>query len=271
MLNNLKTEPKDHKEPEDHKDHKELEELEALFSNLNIDENKIIKIQKIIRGYLVRINRLPLILYKIQKYLKNININFSNHNEDGRINSCFDENEVINLISKEFATRIKKVKKRMWYDMLLFDFVYGWIPVNIKSTETLTSDNTGNIAMCVYAYTNEVLNLETSYENGKMSKLLYNKLQNKEYNYNYKKDYYFLVLNKKNNTDIIINSVKGLSILTPNINNLPYQICWYKNRIFKYKNIKTVIKQFITTLQKPKPSWKEIFMYNIRLIDISQE
>jgi hypothetical protein len=262
MLNKLKTELEDHKA---------VEELEELFSNLNIDENKIIKIQKVIRGYLVRINRLPLILYKIQKYLKNININFSNHNEDGRINSCFDENEVINLISKKFETRIKTVKKRMWYDILLLDTVYGWIPVNIKSTETSTNDNTGNIAMCVYAYTNEVLDLEKSYENGKMSKLLYKKLQNKEYNYNYKKDYYFLVLNKKKNTDIIINSVKGLSILTPNINNLPYQVCWHKNRIFKHKNIKSIIKQFITILQKPEPSWRETFMKNIRLIDIVQE
>lgn len=31
--------------------------------------------------------------------------------------------------------------------------MYGWIPVNIKTTTTLTNDNTGNLAMCVYAYT----------------------------------------------------------------------------------------------------------------------
>ena len=156
----------------------------------------------------------------------------------------------------------------MWYDILLFDYLYGWIPVNIKSTETLTSDNTGNLAMCVYAYTDEVLDLNVSYENGKMSKLLCKKLNEKSYNYNYKKDYYFVVLNKKDNSDIIINSVKGLSILTPNINNLPYQVCWYKNRIYKYENIKNVVKMFIKVLQKPKPSWKETFMINIRLIQL---
>ena len=67
-----------------------------------------------------------------------------------------------------------------------------------------------------------------SYENGKMSNILYNKLKNKEYNKNNKKDYYFIILNKTNTDDIIINSIKGLIILTPNINNLPFQVCWNK-------------------------------------------
>jgi len=32
-------------------------------------ENQIVKIQKTVRGYLQRIKLLPLVLYKIQKYL----------------------------------------------------------------------------------------------------------------------------------------------------------------------------------------------------------
>ena len=42
------------------------------------------------------------------------------------------------------------------------------------------------------------------------------------YNKNNKKDYYFIVMNKTDASDIIVNSVKGLSVLTPNINNLPF-------------------------------------------------
>jgi len=78
---------------------------------------------------------------------------------------------------------------------------------------------------------------DKSYENGKMSDILFNKLKNNKYNTNNKKDYYFIVLNKTDASDIIVNSVKGLTILTPNINNLPFQVCWNKNRIFKYENI----------------------------------
>jgi len=231
---------------------------------------KVIKIQKWFRGCIVRIKQLPLIMYKIKKYLKLQTFKFSTQNEDGRINSCIDEDKIIKLLIENFGEKIKKPKIRMWYDILALDYIYGWIPINIKTTTTITSDNTGNLAMCVYAYTNEILDIHKnkSYENGKMSDILYNKLKNKEYNTNNKKDYYFLILNKKCVSDIIINSVKGLIILTPNINNLPFQVNWSKNRIFKYKHINKNIKMFIDCLQKPKPSWKEIFMSKIRTLDL---
>ena len=37
----------------------------------------------------------------------------------------------------------------MWYDILVFDYMYGWLPINIKITTMKTNDNTGNLAMCV--------------------------------------------------------------------------------------------------------------------------
>ena len=250
----------------------QIETTIKSISSLDFDTNKIIKIQKWVRGKMLLLKRLPLIMYVIQKYLKLQEFDFSTKNEDGRINSCIDEDEVIKLLIEQFGERIKKPKIRMWYDILCFDYMYGWIPINIKTTTTLTSDNTGNLAMCVYAYTNEELdiNRDKSYENGKMSQILINKLKNKQYNTNNKKDYYFIVLNKKDGSDIIVNSVKGLTILTPNINNLPFQVRWSKNRIFKYKNINKNIKLFIDSLQKPSPSWIETFMSNIRTLDSSE-
>jgi hypothetical protein len=242
--------------------------MEIQVETLTICENKIIKIQSWFRGCLLRLKQLPLIMYKIQNYLKSQTFQFSTQNEDGRINSCTDEDGVIKLLFDKFGEKIKKPKKRMWYDILAYDFMYGWIPINIKTTTTMTSDNTGNLAMCVYVYTDEILDIhrDKSYENGKMSDILFNKLQNKKYNTNNKKDYYFIVLNKTNATDIIVNSVKGLSILTPNINNLPFQICWDKNRSFKYENINKKVKQFVECLQKPRPSWHETFMSNVRTL-----
>lgn len=228
----------------------------------------IIKIQRWFRGCMFRLKRLPLIIYKIREYLKLQTIHFSNINDDGRINSCIDEEEVIRKILEKFGDKIRTPKIRMWYDILVYDFMYGWLPVNIKTTTTLSSDNTGNLAMCVYAYTNHVLKLDgdKTYDNGKMSEILFTKLKNKEYNKSHKKDYYFIVLNKINKGDIIVNSIKGLTLLTPNINNLPFQVCWDKNRNFKYENINTKVKLFIECLKKPKPSWKETFMTNIRTL-----
>jgi len=231
-------------------------------------EVKIIQIQKWFRGSIVRLKQLPLIMYKIKNYLKIKKIEIATLNDDGRINSCIDENEIIKLLILQFGNKIKKPKIRMWYDILVFDYIYKWIPVNIKTTTTLTNDNTGNLAMCVYAYTNYTLDIHSnkSYENGKMSQILFNLLKNKHYNTINKKDYYFIVINKTDTTDIIINSIKGLTILTPNINNLPFQVCWNKNREYKYENIKIKVKLFIDCLQKPNLSWKEIFMTNIRTL-----
>lgn len=248
----------------------QVEPITTLLSSLEIDESKIIKIQKWFRGCILRLKHMPLIMYKIKDYLKLRAFQFSTQNEDGRINSCIDENEAIKLLIEKFGEKIKKPKKRHWYDILAFDYIYGWIPINIKTTTTISSDNTGNLAMCVYAYTDEILDIHTdkSYDNGKMSVILFNKLKNKKYNNNNKKDYYFIVLNKTDASDIIVNSVKGLVILTPNINNLPFQVCWDKNRKFRYENINKKIKLFIDSLQQPKPSWKETFMTNIRTIDL---
>lgn len=248
----------------------QIETMTTPLSSFANDESKIIRIQKWFRGCILRLKQLPLIMYKIKKYLKLQAFQFSTQNEDGRINSCVDEDGVITLLVEEFGEKIKKPKIRMWYDILAFDYMYGWIPINIKTTTTITSDNTGNLAMCVYAYTDEILDIhrDKSYENGKMSDILFDKLKNKEYNINNKKDYYFIVLNKTSTGDIIINSVKGLTLLTPNVNNLPFQVCWNKNRVFKYETITKKVKQFIDCLQKPKPSWKETFMSNIRALDL---
>ena len=133
-------------------------------------------------------------MYKIKNYLLSQAFQFSSQNEDGRINNCLDEYEIIKLLIEKFGNKIKKPQIRMWYDILIFDYMYGWIPINIKTTTTMTSDNTGNLAMCVYAYTDEILDIHSnkSYENGIMSKILFNKLKNKQYNINNKKDYYFI-------------------------------------------------------------------------------
>lgn len=226
--------------------------------------NYIVKIQKWYRGCIVRLKQLPLIMYQIQKHLKRQAFQCSTLNDDGRINSCMDEDQIIKILTDKYGDRIQRPDKRHWYDILAYDTRYGWLPINIKTTTTVTSDNTGNLAMCVYAYTDEQLDLHKSYDNGKMSVILYNKLKANKYNQCNKKDYYFVVVNKTDSNDIIVNSVKGLVQLTPNINNLPFQVKWCNNRVYNYEHIQKRVKQFIRCLQKPNPSWSETFMVNMR-------
>lgn len=130
-----------------------------------------------------------------------------------------------------------------------------------------TYDNSSNLAMLVYALTNYNLELNKSYKNGIMAKTLVQEIKKNNYNKQAKKDYYFLVINKLNSEEIIINSINGLTLLTANINNLPFQIKWKNNKKFKYKTIKNSVKDVINVIKKPKSSWKENFLNEMRNIN----
>ena len=106
----------------------QIEMITQSVSLLLIDETKIIniiKIQKWFRGSILRLKQLPLIMYKIKNYLLSQAFQFSSQNEDGRINSCLDEYEIIKLLIEKFGNKIKKPQIRMWYDILIFDYMYG--------------------------------------------------------------------------------------------------------------------------------------------------
>lgn len=243
-------------------------------------EKFVIKIQSLVRGYLCRLKFLPFVLYQIKNYLLKQHLELSRCMNDGRISSCLDEKIITETLKNapELKDKIKFPKERWWYDILVKDYSYGWLPVNIKTTTTKTADNTGNLAMCVQAYTDEEVLLhpptkprtkfsKPSTNNGSMSRILLHKLRNKHLNYKAKKDYYFVVINKTNG-EIIINSVKGLVNLTPNLHNISFQISWNKNPVFKYGNIRDKVNMFLRCLQKPSPTWEETFLNNIRQLPL---
>jgi 23S rRNA-/tRNA-specific pseudouridylate synthase len=253
-------------------------ELENIIDNLNNLEIKhqyndndikcIIKIQSLWRGLIYKKYNLPNSIKLLHKIIKESNIKCSNDMDDGRTNSCIDEGKVIKILKtkKELQNRLHIPDKRHWFDIAIKDYKNGWLPINIKTTTMKTADNTGNLAMCVYALTNYDMKIEKTYQNGKMSQILIECFKQKKINNIRYRDYYFLVINK-NTQDVIINSMKGLDKLTPNINNLPFQILWNDNKKYSYKPINQIIKTFIKIIKKPKPSWQELFLKEIRGLD----
>ena len=231
---------------------------------------KLIKIQSIYRGYLYRRNSLPNSIKLIKKYIEKKKFKSEDNHPDGRINSNIDEINIIDILkqSELFHKRllIPSPKKRHWFDIAIYDYQYGLLPINIKSSTTRTSDNSGNLAMCVYSLTSYDLdiNLTTSYNNGIMYPILINYLKNNLLNNKLKKDYYFIVNNKYTN-EIIINSLKGLKKMTSNLNNLPFQIKWCHNKNYEYKNIDIVINNFKDLFRK-NISWKENFLHEMRCL-----
>lgn len=230
--------------------------------------DKIIKIQALFRGILVRQSRLPQILYTLKSYLSNMEINLSKTAKDGRTNSIQDEQIIIEILNSILDNRIYIPNGRAWFDVAVYDFRYGWLPVNIKTSTLKSSDNVGNLSLCLYSYTDAELDFESNYMNGKIYQILIDKIKNHHFNKIDKKDYYFIVINKNNSKDILINSLKGLTKLTCNANNLPFQVKWNDNRNFKYHNIKDVISKFLTCFTNQKINWKEDFLSQMRNLKI---
>lgn len=208
---------------------------------------------------------IPNILINIRNYLTKNTIKLSKIVNDGRVCSSVDENLIINGLEKEFGNSIVKSKERMWYDIKVNDHKYGWIPVNIKSTSMKSNDNAGNMTMCVYSFTDYEININKNYKNGKMSKILLEKIKKKELN-NSQRDYYFLVLNKNKPDDVIINSIRGLEHIVANPNNLPFQINWNENRTHVYKPVEYRTEMFLNCLKKCEPSWSYNFLNGVKTV-----
>ena len=96
---------------------------------------------------------LPLIMYKIQRYLETNPIAPISKNADGRINNCHDESVIDSSLIDRFGVRIKEQKKRMWSDVLVFDDKCGWLPVNIKTVDPIGAIQHVNIAKLIFMHT----------------------------------------------------------------------------------------------------------------------
>ena len=138
--------------------------------------NIISKIQAIFRGYFYRKSQLPNSIRYMKNKFMNIDLTLTKGSEDGRINSAIDEETIIDNMIKIMGYRIKKGPTRHWWDCKILDFNYGWLPINVKCTTTLTSDNTGNMIMLAYSLTNANIILDKSYKNGTSSKLFLDKV-----------------------------------------------------------------------------------------------
>ena len=85
----------------------------------------------------------------------------------------------------------------------------------------------------------------------------------------FRKDYYFLVINKNNTKDIIINSVLGISNITPNVNNLPFQIKWNNNREYILNNVKDKVLEHLNVMKKnAKQTWQEKLLSGMRELQL---
>lgn len=163
----------------------------------------------------------PNLLTEMVDFLRTQNLALSRDSLDGRINSTFNEDEILNKLSKKFP--INHSKKRDWFD---FSFRENDIfyPVNIKVSTTKTRDNLNCKLGIYYALTGKEPDFDNEIKWADFFIALKDNIQENS------KDYYFLIVNKNNPNDIVATSLKRLKDIKPEGNNLPFQAKWDANR-----------------------------------------
>ena len=186
-------------------------------------------------------NIFPDKLLKIEKYLIDMDFKLSKRSKDGRVNSAFNEDEILKIIQNNFEINIPR--KRDWWDFS-FEENNIFYPVNIKITETTKNDNL-NCKMGIYYcltgmipdFGNEI-NWDSYFQ-----KLKENIGKSKN------RDYYFLVINKSDKT-IFLQTLSSLNKLIPNGNNLPFQCKWDDNKKIIKRNFEERISFILQTFSQ---------------------
>ena len=162
----------------------------------------------------------PKILVEVIQFLNSIKIDVSENHEDGRVNSIDDEDTIIDLLIEKYGEKnIQRPVAREWWDVRVFGY-----PLQLKSSKYgSAADNFSSKAAVLYALTDlpEDKVKVTSWQKFQQA-LLNHSLDDNQ------RDYYIFSLNKVTN-EVHLSSLKTLQKITPNGNNLPFQIKWSDN------------------------------------------
>lgn len=148
-------------------------------------------------------------------------VTISENHEDGRVNSITDEDTVIDLLLEKYGEEnVEKPSARCWWDVKLFGYY-----LNIKSSDFKkgASDNFSSKAAILYAL--------TDLPEDKVNVTSWAKFQDALKNHSgteNNRDYYIIVVDK-GTRKVYLQSLKCLQKITPNGNNLPFQIKWKDN------------------------------------------
>jgi len=194
---------------------------------------------------------IPKILTDIAGHLQKRNVQLTKQFADGRINASINEDELIKEIQKKFDIHI--IKHRAWYDFAIED-QKEFYPVNIKITDTTLADNLNCKLGIYYALTGMLPDFPNE-----IRWLDYFEKLKEHIGTDKNKDYYFLVFNKQNPSDIFLNTLKGLQILQPNGNNLPFQCKWDDNRKYKNRSFSQASKFILSTFGESIKLRSEIY------------
>lgn len=183
--------------------------------------------------------QIPPEITAICDYLSKHRVRLSSPFADGRVNATINEDELLNCLEQNFD--IIRPRARAWYDFAI-QCKNGFYPINIKVTDTQHADNLNCKLGIYYALTG----LQPAFPNEIDWLTFFEKLHD-DFGQNKEQDYYFLIVNKRESSDVFCNTLKGLQTIQPNGNNLPFQCRWSVNRQIKNRNFDDSAKFILST------------------------
>ena len=202
---------------------------------------------------------LPEELIEAVEYLSGI-VTISLRHEDGRLNSIDDEDMVIELLTEKYGEEnIVKPSIRKWWDLKLFGY-----HINIKSSDFTNgrSDNLNSKAAMMFALTNLPESEINRHHFGNWPNW-YTAFKNNSGTEN-NRDYYIIIIDKSTG-NVYLQTLKSLQDLTPNGNNLPFQINWERNteiveRTYEeaYEFLVGYLKQSVRKRLEPHAAYEDL-------------
>ena len=199
---------------------------------------------------------LPEELIEAVEYLSGI-VTISSRHEDGRINSIEDEDMVLELLSEQYGEEnVIKPPPRSWWDLKLFGY-----HTNIKSSDftNSASDNFSSKTAMLFALT-DLPESEVEINGWQKWQTALKNNSGTENN----RDYYIIVIDKSTG-NVYLQTLKSLQVLTPNGNNLPFQINWARNteiveRTYEeaYEFLVGYLKQSVRKRLEPHAAYEDL-------------
>ena len=199
---------------------------------------------------------LPEELIEAVEYLSGI-VTISSRHEDGRINSIEDEDMVLELLSEHYGEEnVVKPPPRSWWDLKLFGY-----HTNIKSSDftNSASDNFSSKTAMLFALT-DLPESEVEINGWQKWQTALKNNSGTENN----RDYYIIVIDKSTG-NVYLQTLKSLQVLTPNGNNLPFQINWERNteiveRTYEeaYEFLVGYLKQSVRKRLEPHAAYEDL-------------
>jgi len=165
----------------------------------------------------------PAKLHGVITFLNEVGIDCCFNHEDGRVNSIEDEEKVISLLEEQFGTEnVERPAAREWWDVKVFGY---YLQIKSSDVSKRAADNFSSKSAILYAltYLPENKIKVQKWSEFEEALLNYADVENE-------RDYYILVVDKKAG-EVHLTSLKSLTKITSNGNNLPFQIRWADNLV----------------------------------------